>query len=235
MLQVEGIVAGYRGTTVLYDVSLEVPRGEIVVIVGSNGAGKSTLLKVISGLVPPRSGSVRFRDQEITNFPPHEVIKKGIALVPEGRRVFGKLSVLENLLMGAYCVRDEAAISSTLQFVFNLFPVLEDRRKQKAETLSGGEQQMLAIARALMSSPELLMLDEPSLGLMPAFVKEVFKTIRTLSKQGKTILLVEQNVQRALQLADHAYVLQNGKVVLSGTGDNLIRHPLVRKAYLGVA
>jgi branched-chain amino acid transport system ATP-binding protein len=234
MLKVESISAGYGEVPVLRDVSLQVGEGELVAIVGSNGAGKSTLLRVISGLLPATAGTIEYKDRQVTNLPSHEIVPMGLAHVLEGRHMFGKLSVMDNLLLGAYCEPSREEIEERLQLVFAMFPRLDERRGQTSETLSGGEQQMLAIARGLMSSPNLLMLDEPSLGLMPIFVKVVFDAVERIREEGVTVLLVEQNVRLALQVADRAYVLQTGTIVLEGTGAEMLHSDLVRKAYLGM-
>jgi len=234
MLRVKSITAGYGEVPVLTDVSLEVNRGEVVALVGSNGAGKSTLLRVISGLVPATSGTIELENRRIEQMPSHEIVAMGVAHVLEGRRLFGRLSVMDNLLLGAYTRRFEEEIGETLQAVLTMFPRLDERRNQTSETLSGGEQQMLAIARGLMCRPNLLMLDEPSLGLMPLFVKVVFDAVRRIREEGVTVLLVEQNVRLALRVADRAYVLQTGRIVAEGTGKELLRSNMVRKAYLGM-
>jgi branched-chain amino acid transport system ATP-binding protein len=202
--------------------------------VGSNGAGKSTIIKTIAGLLHPKKGEIYFNKEPIHNTPPYEVVKKKISMIPEGRRLFGRLSALDNLLLGSYALDSKEEIQKALENVFELFPILKERRNQRADTLSGGEQQQLAIARGLMSRPSLLMLDEPSLGLMPKLVSEIFKIIHEISQNGVTVLMVEQNVFEALQISHRAYVLQTGRVVLEGRGDELIKSDLVRKAYLGM-
>lgn len=234
MLRVESISAGYGGVPVLTDVFLEVHAGEIVALVGSNGAGKSTLLRAISNLIPITKGAVWFGDKRIDRLPSHEIVELGLAHVLENRHIFGRLSVLDNLLLGAYTRRSSEDINATLRMVYDMFPVLEERSKQKSETLSGGERQMLATARGLMCKPTLLMLDEPSLGLMPLYVQTVLDAVSAISKQGVTVLLVEQQVRRALEIADRAYVLQDGHIVLEGDADDLLESELVRKAYLGM-
>lgn len=233
MLRIEALDVYYGGIHALREVSVEVQEGEIVAIIGANGAGKSTLLRTISGLVRPRRGRILFGERDISRLPPDRVAALGIAHVPEGRRVFANLSVLENLLVGAHLARDGREVAARLRRVYELFPWLEGRARQKAGTLSGGEQQMLAIGRALMSDPRLVLMDEPSLGLAPALVKAVFGIIRELNAAGRTILLVEQNASQALALAHRAYVLQTGRVVLTGTGRELLDSPLVKAAYLG--
>jgi branched-chain amino acid transport system ATP-binding protein len=218
----------------LADVSLNIEQGEIVAIVGSNGTGKSTLARVISGLVKPTSGTVTFGGQSIEKMPPHEIVKLGLVHVPEGRHVFGKLTVAENLMLGAYTLSKEADTRARMEFVCSLFPLLEERKNQKAGSLSGGQQQMLALGRGLMANPRLLILDEPSLGLMPKLVEELFESIRNVSSEGITILLIEQRVLEALELCDRGYVIQNGRIVLEGPGCELIESDMVRKAYLGM-
>jgi len=234
VLEVDGIEAGYQGVRALYGVTFRVAPGEIVTIVGSNGAGKSTILKTLSGLLRPTAGAIRFRDQRIDGAPPDRVVRLGIAHVPEGRRLFARLSVMQNLTLGAHTRKSPGERSASLDRVFGLFPILRERRTQLAGTLSGGEQQMLAIGRGLMAQPSLLMLDEPSLGLAPRLVDEIFATLAQIKADGATILLVEQNVVEALELADRGYVLQTGRVVLSGTGEELLPSDLVRQAYLGL-
>ena len=230
MLTLENVDASYDLIRVLWGVNIEVRRGEIVSLVGANGAGKTTLLRVISGLIKPSSGAVSMEGEFIHNKPPEYVVRRGIAHAPEGRRLFGNMTVRENLLLGGYTQRDED-VRDVLDLVNMLFPVLSGRAKQQAGTLSGGEQQMLAIARAMMSRPKLLLLDEPSLGLMPKLVTKVFETISEIRKHT-TILLVEQNVHLALGLADRAYVLENGRIVLEGEAHDLIRNEYVMDAYL---
>ncbi|HDM92887.1 MAG TPA: ABC transporter ATP-binding protein [Candidatus Korarchaeota archaeon] len=232
MLSVENLEAGYGDVQVLWGVSLRVEKGEIVALLGSNGAGKTTTLKTISGLLKPKSGKIAFDGVEITGKPPHEVVRLGISLVPEGRRLFPKMTVYENLRMGAYLVSGD--VSDRLETVYSLFPILKERRNQLAGTLSGGEQQMLAIARGLMSSPRLLMLDEPSLGLAPKIVQEVLRAVNQIRDEGVTVLLVEQNVQQALSIADRGYVIETGRIVLEGTGRELLENEHVKTAYLGL-
>lgn len=234
MLRVEGLSAGYDGVPVVFDVSFEVAEGEIVAIVGSNGAGKTTVLRAVSGLVRPMSGRIQFMGRDISGLPAHAVTSLGLVHVPEGRRLFAKMTVLDNLLLGAHTVPDEKLVGVALGEVYEIFPVLKERAGQKAETLSGGEQQMLAIARGLMSRPKLLMVDEMSLGLAPILVDRVLDVLTEISKRGVTVLMVEQKVEKALEMADRAYVLQTGRVVLSGTGEELLGHPDVKKAYLGM-
>jgi len=234
ILKVENIRSGYGGIPVIFGASLEVHRGELVAIVGANGAGKTTTMRTIAGMIHPFSGKIFFRGEDISNTPAHETIKKGISYVPEGRRLFAKLTVRENLELGAFIEKDRGVIESRLEKVFSLFPILEKRQKQLAETMSGGEQQMLAIARGLMCDPELLMIDEMSLGLMPALVEKVMETIVEINKTGTTVLLVEQMVQEALEIAQRGYVIQTGRIVHSGTARELLDSEEVRKAYMGM-
>jgi branched-chain amino acid transport system ATP-binding protein len=215
-------------------VSFHVDAGEIVSLVGSNGAGKSTILKTIAGLIHPQEGRITFGGSPIERMAAYDIVKKGISMIPEGRRLFGRLSVLDNLLLGSYALNGKAEVEERLENVFSLFPILAARKGQRADTFSGGEQQQLAIARGLMSRPSLLMLDEPSLGLMPKLVSEIFKVVREIAEKGVTVLLVEQNVFEALQISNRAYVLQTGRIVLEGRGEELIESDLVRKAYLGM-
>jgi branched-chain amino acid transport system ATP-binding protein len=233
MLEVKGIHTYYGHIHALKDVSITVEKGEIVTIIGANGAGKSTMLKTTSGLLKPRKGTIRLEDEEITRLRPHQIVMKGVVQVPEGRRIFGTLTVLENLDMGAFTSKDTKTNRTNLDKVFELFPRLKERSKQVAGTLSGGEQQMLAMGRALMTNPKVLLLDEPSMGLAPVLVDSIFATIRQLHAAGTTILLVEQNARMALQVAGRGYVLQSGTVVLSDSAANLAQNEMVRKAYLG--
>ena len=231
ILEVQDINVFYGAIHAIRDVSLEVNEGEIVTLIGANGAGKSTTLQTISGLLRSRTGDIRFCGQSIAHLPSHKVVQKGIAQVPEGRRIFLQMTVQENLEMGAYT--RSGSIEKDLQRVYELFPRLLERKKQVAGTLSGGEQQMLAMGRALMSRPRLMMLDEPSMGLAPILVEQVFNIILQLHEAGTTILLVEQNAQMALSVADRAYVMETGQITLSGTGEELARSDQVKKAYLG--
>jgi branched-chain amino acid transport system ATP-binding protein len=234
LLRVDDLVAGYNGLPALHGVSVEVRAGEIVALVGANGAGKSTLLKAISGLLPPTSGSVWFEGERIDRLKAQEVVRRGLAHVPEGRRLFGRLSIADNLLLGAYAQPDRGLRKKTLAEVQELFPLLAERSAQTAATLSGGEQQMLAIARGLMSRPRILLLDEPSLGIAPRLVARIYETLREINRAGLTLLLVEQNVKSALACAHRSYVLQTGRVVLSGPSAELLHSDLVRKAFLGL-
>ena len=231
ILKIDDINVFYGSIHAIKGVSLEVNEGEIVTLIGANGAGKTTTLHTVSGLLRPRTGSIFFCGEDITKIPAHRLVERGLAHCPEGRRVFLQMTVQENLDMGAYIRRDD--FSASLEEVFELFPRLKERRKQVAGTLSGGEQQMLAMGRALMSKPKLLMLDEPSMGLAPILVEQIFDIIKNLHAIGTTILLVEQNAQAALSIADRAYVLETGKITLSGTGAELMASDQVRKAYLG--
>ncbi|MGN0573098.1 MAG: ABC transporter ATP-binding protein [Acutalibacteraceae bacterium] len=232
MLKVNDINVYYGSIHAIKGVSFEVKQGEIVTLIGANGAGKSTILKTVSGLLRSKTGSINFLDKNISTVAPHKIVERGLAHVPEGRRIFLQMSVEENLEMGAY-TRGGKGVSEDLAKVYEQFPRLKERRKQTAGTLSGGEQQMLAMGRALMSRPQLLMLDEPSMGLAPILVEQIFEIIKSLHKDGTTILLVEQNAQMALSVADRAYVLETGKITLSGTGEELARSDEIRKAYLG--
>jgi branched-chain amino acid transport system ATP-binding protein len=234
-LEAKNVHSYYGHIHALKDLSLNVDKGEIVTLIGGNGAGKSTTLNTMSGLIKPRQGSIQFEGEELTRCRPHEIVMKGVVQVPEGRRIFGRLTVTENLEMGAFSVRDAQVIKGNMSRVFALFPRLEERRKQVAGTLSGGEQQMLATGRALMANPRLLLLDEPSMGLAPVLVDSIFDTIRQLHASGTTILLVEQNARMALQVAGRGYVLQTGVVLLSDTAESLRRNEMVRKAYMGEA
>jgi len=234
LLEVRGLDLYYGDAQALAGVTLEVPRGEIVAIVGANGAGKSSLIRTIAGIERPRAGKILLKGEDITGLPSHRTCNLGIGQVAEGRQVFPSLTVEENLHMGGLLPRARSRAAQTLQEVYALFPRLAERRRQLAGTMSGGEQQMLAIGRCLMGQPELIMFDEPSLGLAPAIVQEVFHTIRALHANGLTILLVEQNVALSLKLSQHAYVLENGSIVMSGAGEALLRDDRVRQAYLGL-
>ncbi|WP_028575849.1 ABC transporter ATP-binding protein [Desulfonatronovibrio hydrogenovorans] len=234
MLKVEDIHTYYGNIHAIKGLSLEVKQGEIVTLIGSNGAGKSTTLMSISGITRPRQGRIFFQGQEITNAPTDGIVSMGITQVPEGRMIFPRLTVYENLLMGAYLRKDRKGIKLDEKHAFELFPILGERRKQAGGTLSGGEQQMLAIARALMARPKLLLLDEPSLGLAPIVVENIFEVITRINSQGTTILLVEQNAQMALQTAHKGYVLETGKIILQGTAKELMENPSVQEAYLGM-
>lgn len=234
MLKVKNLKVGYDNVPVIFDVSFEVREKEVVSIVGSNGAGKSTILRTISGLLKPMHGEIEFLGKKIDNLKPNKIVERGISHVPEGRHVFGKLSIKDNLMMGAYIIKSEAEKNKKLAEVYEIFPKLKEREYQKAETLSGGEQQMLAIARGLMSNPKILMVDEMSLGLAPLMVETVMQALKYVSSTGLTVLLVEQKVQEALEIADRGYVIQNGRMVIEGTGESLMESDIVKKAYLGL-
>jgi branched-chain amino acid transport system ATP-binding protein len=233
LLEVKDVHTFYGNIEALKGVSIEVEEGECVTLIGSNGAGKSTTLRSISGLTPPRQGSIRFQDREITETPPQEIVSMGVALSPEGRHVFPRMTVFENLMLGAYLRRDESGINDDLERVYSLFPRLKERERQKGGTMSGGEQQMLAIGRALMAQPTLLLLDEPSMGIAPILVERIYETIAEINRQGTTILLVEQNANFALDVSKRAYVLETGAVSLSDESSALRENPEVQRAYLG--
>jgi branched-chain amino acid transport system ATP-binding protein len=235
MLKIEGLSVHYGGIHALQGIDLEVPDGKIVTLIGANGAGKSTTLKSVVGLVKASGGSVSWSGERLTGMATKDIVSKGVVLVPEGRRVFPNLTVDENLSLGAYASDDKAAIAADRKRVFGLFPRLEERQRQKAGTLSGGEQQMLAVGRAIMTRPRLLMMDEPSLGLAPLVVKMIFDIVREINKAGTTVLLVEQNAKAALEIADYGYVLETGRITLQGPGKELLANDGVRKAYLGEA
>ena len=232
ILSVNKLRSGYGKIEVLHDVDLTIDQGQIVTLIGANGAGKTTLLKTISGLIRPTAGTIEFAGQGIARRPPHKIVGLGLSQVPEGRAILKRMTVLDNLRMGAY-VRSDSEVNRDIDAVFVRFPGLAERREQMAGTLSGGEQQMLAIGRALMARPSLLLLDEPSLGLAPKFITRIFLTLRELKNEGKTILLVEQNARQALQVADRGYVMERGRIVLSGSGQELLNTPEVQRTYLG--
>jgi len=234
LLDVRHLDIFYGDVQVVYDVSMHIDEGEIVSIIGANGAGKSTILKCISGLIETRSGEINFEKQAIHNLSPEKVVNRGIVHVPEGRRLFSLMTVRENLDVGAYNLRADPVKDQSFEDVYNLLPRLEDRQSQLAITLSGGEQQMVAIGRGLMARPKILMLDEPSLGLAPILIKDIFDTIKKIADQGTTVLLVEQDVMNSLRLSDRGYVIENGRVVMEGTGKDLLDNPHIRDAYLGV-
>ena len=233
MLEVKGLQVYYGVIQALKDVSFEVNQGEVIALIGANGAGKTTTLHTLTGLLPAKQGSIIFEGEDITKMPAHKIVQKGIAHVPEGRRVFADLTVYENLIMGAYTRKDKKEISENLENVYKRFPRLKERKNQKAGTMSGGEQQMLAMGRALMSNPKMIVMDEPSMGLSPIFVNEIFDIIEKVSASGTTVLLVEQNAKKALSIADRAYVLETGKIVLSGDANDLMNDDSIKKAYLG--
>ncbi len=232
MLVIKGLRSGYGKIEVLHDIALDIAQGQIVTLIGANGAGKTTLLKTISGLLRPGAGSITFEGKSIMRRPPHKIVGLGISHVPEGRAILKRMTVIDNLRMGAY-VRNDSEIAQDIEAALARFPVLSERRLQIAGTLSGGEQQMLAIGRALVARPRLLLFDEPSLGLAPKIVSQIFLTLRELKNEGKTILLVEQNARQALRVADRGYVLERGRVVYSGTGEELLNMPEVQRTYLG--
>ncbi|MBA3063734.1 MAG: ABC transporter ATP-binding protein [Atribacteria sp.] len=233
MLKINNLNVFFGGIHALKGISFDVPKGKVITLIGANGAGKSTTLRTICGLIKPREGKIKFNNTEITHIPTDKIVKKGIALIPEGRKIFPNLTVQENLTLGAFARTDKKETAKDLEWVYELFPQIKERLWQKGGTLSGGEQQMLAVARGLMSRPKLLMLDEPSLGLAPLLVKEIFDIIKRIHREGMTVLLVEQNAFAALKIADYAYVLETGKVVLHGTGEELLQDERVKKAYLG--
>lgn len=233
ILEVKGLEAGYNGMSVLHGINFEVEKGEILAILGSNGVGKSTTLRAITGVIKPMAGKVIYKGQDITGMPSHKLVSMGVSMVPEGRMLFSGMTVEDNLIMGAYLEKDKAKIHERLKNVYKMFPRVEERKKQIAGTLSGGEQQMVAIARGLMSDPELLILDEPSLGLMPKLVQEIFEFVKEIAASGITVIIVEQNANDTLAMCDYAFVVQNGEVVIEGKGDDLLSNEEVQKAYLG--
>ena len=233
MLKIDELKVSYGGIEAVKGITFEVPERQIVTLIGANGAGKSTTLRTIAGLVKPAHGRIHLQGEDITSLSPDRIVSKGLTLVPEGRRVFPDLTVLENLKLGAYLRKDKAEIEKDLKWVYELFPRLEERNWQSAGTLSGGEQQMLAVGRALMSRPKLMMLDEPSLGLAPLVVQDIFSIIREINRQGVTVLLIEQNANMALKIADLAYVLETGNITMSGTGAELLANEKIKEAYLG--
>ena len=233
MLEIKDLQVYYGMIQAIKGVSFEVNQGEVIALIGANGAGKTTILHTITGLLSPKAGSVYFEGTDITKIPAHKIVSMGMAHVPEGRRVFAELSVLQNLKMGAYTRKDKEEIAQTLRTVYDRFPRLEERQNQMAGTLSGGEQQMLAMGRALMSHPKIILMDEPSMGLSPIFVNEIFDIIEQVSKSGTTVLLVEQNAKKALSIADRAYVLETGNIVLEGNAQDLLNDDSIKKAYLG--
>ena len=235
LLKVEDLEVYYGVIRALKGISFEVKKGEIVSLIGANGAGKTTTLHTITGLIRPKNGKVFYKGNDITKTPAHKIVSEGLVHVPEGRRIFQSLSVYDNLLMGAYTRKDKAGIEETMQKVFRDFPRLEERKKQLAGTLSGGEQQMLAMGRALLANPELIVLDEPSMGLSPLLVSEIFEIVKSFKEAGKTVLLVEQNAKKAMSISDRVYVLETGSITMSGDAQELINDPSIKKAYLGEA
>lgn len=233
LLTIENLEVFYGVINAIKGISFEVNEGEIIALIGANGAGKTTILNTITGLVPAKSGSIKFEDKDLLKTPAHKIVSMGIAHVPEGRRIFQQLTVFENLKLGAYTRKDKKEIADTLELVYERFPRLKERRTQIAGTLSGGEQQMLAMGRALMSHPKIILMDEPSMGLSPLYVTEIFDIIRSVNESGTTVLLVEQNAKKALSIANRAYVLETGKIVLSGDAHELMNNNSVKKAYLG--
>ncbi len=233
MLEVKDLKVNYGMIQAIKGVSFHVEEGEVIALIGANGAGKTTILHTITGLIAPKEGSVLFEGTDITKIPAHKIVPMGMAHVPEGRRVFADLTVLQNLKMGAYTCKDKAKAQKTLEMIYKRFPRLEERQNQLAGTLSGGEQQMLAMGRALMSQPKIILMDEPSMGLSPIYVKEIFDIIQDVSKSGTTVLLVEQNAKKALAIADRAYVLETGNIVLEGKASELLNNDEIKKAYLG--
>jgi branched-chain amino acid transport system ATP-binding protein len=233
MLQVKNLETHYGAIRALKGISFDVNKGEIVTLIGGNGAGKTTTLLTLMGILSPKKGIITFKGQEIQDEKAEEIVRQGLGLVPEGRQIFGKLSVLENLRMGAYTLSDQAEYERRLEKVFDIFPRLKERTKQRAGTLSGGEQQMLAVGRGLMQGPTFLAFDEPSMGLAPLLIEEIFHAIKDINEAGVTVLLVEQKATMALRIADRGYVLETGEIILSGTREELVRNPMVQKAYLG--
>ncbi|MEA3469995.1 MAG: ABC transporter ATP-binding protein [Thermodesulfobacteriota bacterium] len=235
MLELRKVNAAYGNIQVLHNINLTINSGEIITLIGANGAGKSTTLMAISGIVPIRSGKILFKNEQIHQLSPEKLVAKGICQVPEGRRIFAELTVMENLDMGAFLRNDSAGIKEDLDYVFSLFPILADRRSQDGGTLSGGEQQMLAMSRALMARPQLLLLDEPSMGLAPLVIKQIFEIVKRINKEhNTTIFLVEQNANQALHVADRGYVIENGKITISDSAENLLQNQDIQKAYLGI-
>lgn len=234
MLEIQKLSAQYRESRVIFDVSLHVEKGQLVSVIGSNGAGKSTVLRVLSGLLKPVSGTVTFEGEDLTVLHAHEIVERGVSLVPEGKMLFAKMSVKENLIVGSVARRAKAARGESMKRVFEMFPILHDRKEQLAGSLSGGEQQMLAIGRGLMSNPKLIALDEPTLGLAPLVRQEIFRTLSQLKKDGLTLLLVDQNLTQVLKISDYSYVLENGKIVMEGPGDVLMADERTKKAYMGL-
>jgi len=234
MLEVENLTSGYGMVQILWDVSFKIKEKEIVCIIGPNGAGKTTLVRTIIGLLPTKSGTTRFKGENIEKLPPYEIVKRGVTLIPEGREIFPRMTVDENLRLGAYTIKDKDEVNKTKDKVFQIFPVLKKKEKVLAQSMSGGEQQMLVIARSLMSNPKLLILDEPSLGLAPIIVEKVLDTLQRINEDGVTILLVEQNIRDSLNIANRAYVLEEGKIIIEGEGRELLSNDHIKEVYLGV-
>jgi len=234
MLEVENVSAAYGLVQILWKVSFKIKEKEIVSIIGPNGAGKTTLVKTVMGLLPAKNGTIRFKDEPIENLRPYEIVKKGVTLIPEGREIFPKMTVEENMLLGAYTIKDKNTVKESKERIYQIFPVLRKKEKALAQTLSGGEQQMLVICRSLMSNPQLLILDEPSLGLAPILVGKVLDTLRKINEEGVTVLLVEQNIRDSLNIADRGYVLEKGKIIIEGAGRELLSNDHIKEVYLGI-
>jgi len=234
MLEVENVSAAYGLVQILWDVSFKIKEKEIVSVIGPNGAGKTTLVKTVMGLLPAKSGTIRFKGENIEKLRPYEIVKKGVTLIPEGREIFPKMTVEENMLLGAYTINDKNAVKESKERIYQIFPVLKKKEKALAQTLSGGEQQMLVICRSLMSNPQLLILDEPSLGLAPILVGKVLDTLRKINEEGVTVLLVEQNIRDSLNIADRGYVLEKGKIIIEGKGRELLSNDHIKEVYLGI-
>ena len=234
MLEVENISSGYGLIQILWDISFKIGEKEIVSIIGPNGAGKTTLVKTIMGLLPAKKGTIRFKGENIEKLPPYKIVKKGVTLIPEGREIFPRMTVEENVLLGAYTINDKDAVKESKEKVYQIFPVLRKKEKVLAKTLSGGEQQMLVIGRSLMSNPKLLILDEPSLGLAPIIIAKVLDTLRKINEEGVAVLLVEQNIRDSLNIADRGYVLEEGKIILEGKGRELLTNDHIKEVYLGI-
>jgi branched-chain amino acid transport system ATP-binding protein len=234
MLEVEHVSAGYGMVQILWDISFTIKEKEIVSIIGPNGAGKTTLVRTVAGLLPAKTGAVRFRGENIEKLPPYEIVKRGLTLIPEGRDIFPHMTVDENIRLGAYTIKDKQKVAQTKQKVYEIFPVLKKKEKAAAQTLSGGEQQMLVIARSLMADPKLLILDEPSLGLAPIIVEKVLDTLQMINEEGVSILLVEQNIRDSLGISNRAYVLEEGKIIIEGEGRNLLNNEHIKEVYLGI-
>jgi branched-chain amino acid transport system ATP-binding protein len=234
MLEVENVSAAYGLVQILWDVSFKIKEKEIVSVIGPNGAGKTTLVKTIMGLLPAKTGTIRFKGENIEKLPTYEIVKKGVTLIPEGREIFPKMTVEENMLLGAYTIKDKNAVKESKERIYQIFPILKKKEKALAQTLSGGEQQMLVICRSLMSNPELLILDEPSLGLAPILVGKALDTLRKINEEGVTVLLVEQNIRDSLNIADRGYVLEKGKIIIEGKGRELLSNDHIKEVYLGI-
>jgi branched-chain amino acid transport system ATP-binding protein len=234
MLEVENVSAAYGLVQILWDVSFKIKEKEIVSVIGPNGAGKTTLVKTVMGVLPAKTGTIRFKGENIEKLRPYEIVKKGVTLIPEGREIFPKMTVEENMLLGAYTINDKNAVKESKERIYQIFPVLKKKEKALAQTLSGGEQQMLVICRSLMSNPELLILDEPSLGLAPILVGKVLDTLRKINEEGVTVLLVEQNIRDSLNIADRGYVLEKGKIIIEGKGRELLSNDHIKEVYLGI-